>query len=85
MKKLIATLFIAATFTSCKLPVYTIGMTEAQFKAQTKFADLYEATADHTIYRSFDHWDDKNQSVYKFYYFVNGNLVRIDEDERHGK
>ena len=85
MKKLVATLFIAAALTSCKVPVYTIGMTEAEFKAQNKFTDLYQATANHTIYRNLDHWDDKGQSVYKFYYFVDGKLVRIDEDERHGK
>lgn len=81
MKKLLAIILVVWSITSCKVPVYTIGMTETEFKAHNKFADLFEATEQTTIYKNPYDTDNEGKVLYKYFYFSEGKLVRIDEGE----
>ena len=85
MKKLsFLSLLLLFFMTSCKVPVYSLGMSEDEFTARHKWAtDLVEKSAERTVYKR------GNTSAVAlvaqpvmYYYFVNGKLVRIDEGER---
>jgi hypothetical protein len=81
MKKLLAILFVLFALSSCKVPVYTMGMTETEFKAQNKQTSVVEATTTTTVYESADHFDDKQKMHYMYYYFEGSRLVRIDKGQ----
>ena len=82
MKKLTTILFALFILSGCKVPVYTIGMTETEFKAHNRMADVVELTPHRTVYKKPDHFDEKNRMHYKYFYFEDGKLVRLDEGER---
>ncbi len=83
MKKLLPILLLAAFIAGCKLPTYTLGMTESQFKSQNKWtANLVEASAERTVYRIPDNALPGQPVTYMYYYFVDGKLTRIDQGER---
>jgi hypothetical protein len=78
MKKII-TIFALIILSGCKLPVYTIGMTEADFKAHNKFTVIAEATAGRTVYKNESYQDNKGNMHYQYFYFDDGKLTRIEE------
>ena len=78
MKKVI-TIFAFIILSGCKVPVYTLGMTEADFKAHNKFAIIAEATAGRTVYKNESYQDNKGNMHYQYFYFVDGKLTRIEE------
>ena len=82
MKKLpILSLLLLLFITSCKTPVYTLGMSEDEFTAHHKAAtDLVEKSAQRTVYRRENRTFIPKPTQY--FYFVDGKLVRIDEGER---
>ncbi|TSD66424.1 hypothetical protein FFF34_003200 [Inquilinus sp. KBS0705] len=84
MKKLLFLILLSVViFSGCKLPSYTIGMNETQFKSQNKWtANLVEASAERTVYRIPDTAMPGQPVTYMYYYFVDGKLVRIDQGER---
>lgn len=82
MKKVFFILSLASVLAGCKIPVYTIGMTEAEFTGQHKLnLELVEATAHHSVYKRANSVDDKGNQTYMYYYFADGKLVRMQEDE----
>ncbi|MDN5284995.1 MAG: hypothetical protein JWR38_1269 [Mucilaginibacter sp.] len=82
MKKLsILGLLLLFFITSCKTPVYSLGMSEDEFTAHYKRStDLVEKSAQRTVYRRTSSSFIPKPTYY--YYFVDGKLVRIDEGER---
>jgi hypothetical protein len=83
MKKAFFILSFLFVITSCKIPVYTIGMTEAQFTSQHKLnLQLVEATARRSVYKRAVSADDNGNFTVMYYYFVDGKLVRMQQDER---
>jgi len=82
MKKLIATFSIILALAACKLPSYTIGMNEADFKSKHKYtAEVVEQTAEHSVYKVQTSFQDEKRKRYQFFYFENGKLVRLDEGQ----
>lgn len=82
MKKLTITLSLILALAACKVPVYTIGMSEAEFKAKHKWtAEVAEQTADHTVYKVQTSAIDEKRKRYQYFYFENGKLVRLDEGQ----
>ena len=80
MKKIV-TIFALFILSSCKLPVYTIGMTEIDFKMHNRFAIISEATSGRTVYKNESYQDNKGHMHYQYFYFVDGKLTRIEERE----
>jgi hypothetical protein len=80
MKKFI-TISALIILSGCKVPVYTIGMTEADFKAHNRFAIIAEATAGRTVYKNDSYLDNKGNMHYQYFYFAGGKLTRIAERE----
>ncbi|NHA04183.1 hypothetical protein G7092_10275 [Mucilaginibacter sp. HC2] len=80
MKKLsVLSLLLLLFITSCKAPVYILGMTENEFNAGHRGStELVEKSAERTIYkRTFPAWVTSDPTHY--FYFVNGKLVLIDD------
>ncbi len=83
MKKAFLILSLASVLAGCKVPVYTIGMTETEFTAKQKLnLQLVEATAHRSVYKRAIDFDDKGKQIFMYYYFSDGKLVRMKEDER---
>jgi hypothetical protein len=82
MKKLsILSLLLLFFITSCKTPVYSLGMSEEEFTAHYKGStDLVEKSVQRTVYRRVSTSFIPKPTYY--YYFIDGKLVRIDEGER---
>ena len=82
MKKIIIAFSLIFAFAACKIPSYTIGMSEAEFKSKHKWtAQVAEQTADHTVYKVQTSFQDEKQKRYQYFYFKNGKLVRLDEGQ----
>ena len=82
MKKLTVTLSLILALAACKLPSYTIGMSEAEFKSKHKWtAQVTEQTANHTVYKIQTSFQDEKRKHYQYFYFENGKLVRLDEGQ----
>lgn len=82
MKSLLTLLLLIVIVSGCSMPQYTLGMTEAEFKAHTKWAELSEASAERTVYKQRSGAESHGYTPYLYYYFVDGKLVRIDEGEQ---
>jgi hypothetical protein len=81
MKRSFIILSLLFIIVSCKVPVYSLGMTENEFTAHHKLAtDLVEKSPQRTVYKRGSTGFVAQPTMY--YYFVNGKLVRIDEGER---
>ncbi|MGY3212313.1 hypothetical protein [Mucilaginibacter sp. HD30] len=82
MKKLVVSLSLILALAACKLPSYTIGMSETEFKSKHKWtAQVSEQTADHTVYKVQISLQDEKRKRYQYFYFENGKLVRLDEGQ----
>ena len=82
MKKIIIAFSLMLAFAACKIPSYTIGMSEADFKSKHKWtAQVAEQTAHHTVYKVQTSFQDEKRKSYQFFYFENGKLVRLDEGQ----
>ena len=78
MKKLLFFgLLSLSIITGCKTQIYSIGTSEAEFRAHNKGADLIEQTEHTTVYKKYDHSMFQSTGD-KYYYFKDGKLVRID-------
>ena len=66
---------------SCKMPTYAYGTTEAEFKKHNHNAVLVEMNEHVTVYRITLTMLTTNPGS-KFYYFRDGKLFSIDEGER---
>lgn len=82
MKNLSILVILLFILNSCKLPTYTLGMTEAQFKKEFKGADLVEASSVRTVYKDADSVGAGGKLHYLYYYFINYRLDHIDQGER---
>ena len=85
MKNLLTILLLSIVISGCSIPQYTLGMTEAEFKARknwTATTELSEASAERTVYKQRSGPESHGFTPYLYYYFVNGKLVRIDEGEQ---
>jgi hypothetical protein len=79
MKKLLFFgLLSLSIITGCKTQIYSIGTSEAEFRAHNKGADLIEQTEHTTVYKKYDRAIIPTTGD-KYYYFADGKLVRIDE------
>lgn len=78
MKKvLLFGLLSLSIITGCKTQIYSIGTSEAEFRAHNKGANLIEQTEHTTVYKKYDY--SMFQTIGdKYYYFTDGKLVRID-------
>ena len=63
--------------TGCKTQIYSIGTSEAEFRAHNRSANLIEQTEHTTVYKKYDRSMFGNTGD-KYYYFADGKLVRID-------
>jgi len=82
MKKIVVSISLILALAACKLPSYTIGMSEAEFKSKHKWtAQVSEQTADHTVYKVQTNFQDEKRKRYQYFYFENGKLVRQDEGQ----
>ena len=82
MKKILVSLSLILALATCKLPSYTVGLSEADFKAKHKWtAQVSEQTADHAVYKMQTNFQDEKRKRYKYFYFENGKLVRQDEGQ----
>jgi hypothetical protein len=78
MRKLLLLGLLSLTIiVGCKAQIYSIGTSEAEFRAHNKGADLIEQTAHTTVYKKYDRSMFQTTGD-KYYYFVDGKLVRID-------
>lgn len=87
MKKLIiilcCILAIGCKSVSLKMPIFTIGMTETDFKAANKKAELVSSsTNESNIYRTIDDSFIPKPEPYSFFYFNKGKLVRFIKSDR---
>lgn len=82
MKKITIALSLILAIAACKLPSYTIGMSEAEFKSKHKWtAEVVEQTVDHAVYKVQISAIDEKRKRYQYFYFDNGKLVRLDEGQ----
>lgn len=82
MKKFTVIVAFILAVSSCKVPVYTIGMSETEFRSQHKLtAQVVEQTANHAVYKIQTSFQDEKKKRYQFFYFENGKLVRLDEGQ----
>ena len=83
MKKLIPILLLTIiTISGCKIPTYTLGTSEAEFKSHKTWpTELAEATPERTVYKRVS-GQENNHYTYLYYYFVDSKLVRIDQGEK---
>lgn len=80
--KYIVLLAISLSLSACyvkKAPTVQIGMSEEAFKAEAKNEELVEMNQYATIYKV--RYGLNNYYLPKFYYFVNGKLVEVNEGE----
>ena len=85
MKNLLTILLLSIVISGCSIPQYTLGMTEAEFKARknwTATTELSEASAERTVYKQRSGPELHGFTPYLYYYFIDGKLVRIDEGEQ---
>ena len=73
MKKIILPLLLMIVFVSCKTPQAVIGMSEAQFKKEHRYADQVEASAYRTVYK------EPYSASYMFYYFKDGKMYLLNQ------
>ena len=81
MKKLLFFgLLSISIITGCKTQIYSIGTSEAEFKAHTKgHLTLVEQTERTTVYRKYYvSLGGLNDDDGMYYYFTDGKLVRMD-------
>jgi hypothetical protein len=79
MKKLLFFgLLSISIITGCKTQIYSIGISEAEFKAHNKHPNLIEQTEHTTVYEKVDYSMFQNTGN-MYYYFEDGKLVRIDK------
>ena len=80
MKKLLFFgLLSLSVITGCKTQIYSIGVSEAEFKVHSKSANLVVKTEHETIYRKLDRTSFFDSGNTYYYYFTDGKLVRIDD------
>jgi len=77
MKKLLLFGVLSISAIGCKTQIYSIGTSETEFRSHNKGANLIEQTEHRTVYKKYDHSFLQNVGD-KYYYFVDGKLVRID-------
>jgi hypothetical protein len=67
-------------FASCKAPMYVMGMNEQEFIKHNN-VNVVEQTEHYAIYKKTN-YPFGAPAVTKFFYFVDGKLVRMDTGER---
>ena len=78
MKKLIFIALVALT--SCKTVYVNLGMPENEFTSKYCMAENVQLSASGDIYRMLMYVNGRR--MYKFFYFEQSKLVRVDEGER---
>ena len=76
---LLALLCLLAVY-ACKTPSYSLGTTEAEFKAHSRSAKLISMNKDMTVYLLSAHKMSEYENIY--YYFVDGKLIQVDHGVR---
>lgn len=82
MKKIAVALSLILALAACKLPSYTIGMSEAEFKSKHKWtAQVAAQTTNLTVYKVEANFQDDKRKHYQYFYFESGKLIRLDEGQ----
>jgi len=83
MKRSLIILSVLFIITSCKAPLYTLGMSEKDFTTHKFLLQLVEATPQRTVYKRTLELDDHQREIASmYYYFEDGKLVRMQRVER---
>ncbi|MDB5025974.1 MAG: hypothetical protein JWP78_3729 [Mucilaginibacter sp.] len=77
---LVTTLF-CLSLNSCKAPQFFVGMSEMEFQKHNRSAQVVEASQKRTVYKQINYPFGAPAKV-KFFYFVDGKLVQMDEGVR---
>jgi len=80
-KAFLITLLFFSFLTSCKAPQFFIGMNEMEFQKHNRSAQVIEASQKRTVYKQVNYPFGAPPKV-KFFYFVDGKLVQMDEGVR---
>lgn len=73
-------ILIVLIVSSCKAPVYTIGMSEKEFLKHNR-VQAVEQTTTVSVYKKVN-YPFGAPAVTKFFYFQNGQLAEVNEGQR---